>query len=182
MRFMLALVVAPALAACTAAGPRLPANVGEDDPNHAVPAANTPVGTRAPESEIAISLHDELLDRCRSAALASPHFDFNSADVLARNNEALRAIAACLVNGPMLGARVTLVGHADASGDQQHDAMLARARAESVLAFLVARGVPQVTIRIRATIDAPPLAPEPAFADDSVRGWASRRVDIFVER
>jgi outer membrane protein OmpA-like peptidoglycan-associated protein len=169
------------LCACAAKGPPITAPIGIDDPNRPVSAPNPKLETK-PESEIAIEVRAEEIERCQSAALTSPHFDFNSAAVRPEDNPALRALAECVVSGPLRGAYLTLVGHADATGDERYDAMLARARAEEVSRFLMARGVAESALRIRATVDAPTPTNEPAFPGDDMRGWAKRRVDIVVKR
>lgn len=171
------------LGACVAKGPRITAPVGLDDPNRPVAAPNPPVALpEEVEHRIAIELRNEATERCDNAALASPHFDFNSASVRPEDNAAIRALADCVINGPLQGATLTLVGHADAAGDERYDEMLARARAEQVFRFLTAYGVPQAQMRIRATVDAPPPANEPAFPGDDVLGRRGRRVDIVVRR
>ena len=68
-------------------------------------------------------------------------FGFDSAVLTARAMQDLDGVAAALNDPQLLVARLTLEGHTDATGSEEYNLRLSQRRAESVVAYLVARGV-----------------------------------------
>ena len=68
-------------------------------------------------------------------------FGFDSAELTARAMQDLDGVAAALNAPQLLAARLTLEGHTDATGSEEYNLRLSQRRAESVVAYLVARGV-----------------------------------------
>ena len=68
-------------------------------------------------------------------------FGFDSAELTARAMQDLDGVAAALNDPQLAAARVTLEGHTDATGSEEYNLRLSQRRAESVVAYLVRRGV-----------------------------------------
>ena len=68
-------------------------------------------------------------------------FGFESAELTARAMQDLDGVGAALNDPQLLAARLTLEGHTDATGSEEYNLRLSQRRAESVVAYLVARGV-----------------------------------------
>ena len=68
-------------------------------------------------------------------------FAFDSAELTMRAMRDLDGVAAALNDPQLLAARVTLEGHTDATGSDRYNLRLSQRRAESVVSYLVRRGV-----------------------------------------
>lgn len=105
---------------------------------------------------------------------ATPHFDFDSAQLPEGDREVLAAFAKCLA-GPLKGKRVLLTGRTDARGEDEYNMSLGGTRSDSVKRYLIDLGVGDANIKSssRGEIDATGTDEE-SYAKD-------RRVDIDVE-
>ena len=74
-------------------------------------------------------------------------FGFDSAELTTRAMQDLDGVAAALNDPQLLAARLTLEGHTDATGSEEYNQRLSQRRAESVVAYLVARGVAGARLR-----------------------------------
>jgi outer membrane protein OmpA-like peptidoglycan-associated protein len=72
--------------------------------------------------------------------LEKVQFETNSAKILPKSNEILDAVAATLKGHPEFTV-MEVAGHADERSDDQHNLMLTKARAQSVMEALLKRGV-----------------------------------------
>ena len=68
-------------------------------------------------------------------------FAFDSAELTMRAMQDLDGVAAALNDPQLVTARVTLEGHTDATGSEEYNLRLSQRRAESVVSYLVRRGV-----------------------------------------
>ena len=121
-----------------------------------------------------LHLSETIAQACKLAKPdATPHFDFDSANLPDGDRELLSAFARCL-EGPLKGKTVLLVGRADARGESEYNMGLGEARSNVVKRYLVDLGVsaPRVTASSRGEIDATGTD-ESSMAND-------RRVDIDV--
>jgi len=66
-------------------------------------------------------------------------FETDSAEIKPESTATLNEVAQSLVDHP--GARIQIGGYTDSTGSQAHNLSLSQRRAESVKAYLVARGV-----------------------------------------
>lgn len=119
------------------------------------------------------------LEQCQPAAQAMAaefvvYFPHDSAALTTSAAEEV-ARAADAVQG-MAGAAVTVVGHADTSGDAAYNERLAAARTASVTDALVARGVPAGAIRAAAAGERNPAV----ATGDGVKAVENRRVTIMI--
>ncbi|MCB9539022.1 MAG: OmpA family protein [Myxococcales bacterium] len=83
----------------------------------------------------------EVWKACQDAGLSAPTFRFDSAKLTKEAKSELKSLAQCLKTGDMANAALVVVGHADPQGAAPYNEQLARQRAESVRAHLVARGI-----------------------------------------
>ena len=116
-------------------------------------------------------------DLSRDCGLVRAHFRFDSAEPLPQDELALRDISACLNRPEMEGARLEIVGRADARGGDAYNVELGRKRAESVKNLLLLAGVGEdrITTTSRGKSE--------AVGDD--KGLYSygydRRVDVVID-
>ena len=104
-----------------------------------------------------------------------PHFEFNSSRVDSTAKRALRALAACLSDGPLRTETIKLVGRADPRGDVQYNFALGYQRAYSVMEALHGFGASLGCMT-------PTSAGEDGATGDDEDSWADdRRVDILLD-
>jgi outer membrane protein OmpA-like peptidoglycan-associated protein len=111
-----------------------------------------------------------------SADDAAVHFASGSAELSSNAVAALERRLATIGRTGATGtaARIVLVGHTDDVGEEPDNVELARRRAGSVRAWLVAHGVDAATISVEAAGESDPVAP-----NSTARGRAlNRRVDV----
>jgi len=75
----------------------------------------------------------------KTLVLEGVNFETNRADLTADSVQALERVAASLKDWPEV--RVEIGGHTDSSGDSGHNLDLSRRRAETVMAYLVAKDI-----------------------------------------
>lgn len=80
----------------------------------------------------------------RTFAFERLNFDTASSEIRPADRDEVTAIATALKQAP--GARVRVVGYADARGSSEANAALGKARADSVKSALVASGIPAVRV------------------------------------
>ena len=98
------------------------------------PSSAPDAADRAVADEVERSILDTGLFRA-----ASVHFETARAGLLPVSEQTLRAVGSVLVRHP--GLQIEVGGHTDAVGSEADNERLSQARAESVVAFLVAAGV-----------------------------------------
>jgi peptidoglycan-associated lipoprotein len=123
-----------------------------------------------------IFLSDRLRKACGITTVDTtndtPKFAFDQSAILPEDRDVLARVAQCLTTGPLKGSSVRLVGRADPRGTQEYNMALGERRADSVLKYLTALGVPstQLAETSRGALDATGSDPNAWRAD--------RRVDI----
>jgi peptidoglycan-associated lipoprotein len=106
----------------------------------------------------------------------SIYFDYNSADIKADYDPALRAHARYLAEHP--AARVRIEGNADERGSAEYNRRLGLKRAESVRSTLVGHGAPEKQISIKTLGEA-----HPKLKGHDEESWSeNRRSDVVYER
>ncbi len=158
----------------TATPPKSPATLthAELPPSNANPNA-LPPGVDASVTTNGLHVSDAIARACalpRSDAKTS--FDFDSATIGDDDKTVLAAVAKCLTEGALRGKNVSLVGRADARGEDEYNMSLGGTRSESVRKYLHDLGVQaeRLGATSRGEID--------AMGKDE-DGWArDRRVDI----
>lgn len=94
--------------------------------------------TRSPTAG-SIQIDDRILKACGDIPTA--RFAFDSASIDGEAANVLAALARCFVTGPLAGAHLRLVGHADPRGGVSYNIALGQQRAGSVAGYLQQRGV-----------------------------------------
>jgi len=144
-----------------------------DEPNEGGGAVSS--GEDASIETPALHVSDAIARACR---LERPHtqagFDFDSSVLAEADRVMLASVARCLAEGPLRGKGLTLVGRADARGENEYNMSLGEVRADSVRKYLHDLGVQmdRVSATSRGEIDATGRD-EAGYAED-------RRVDIDV--
>jgi peptidoglycan-associated lipoprotein len=165
------LILVGAAPACAKDKP--PANPSNGEPPAAI--ASTPSnGTEANVAD-GVVLAKEVKDACRIPnSAASPRFEYDSAILLPEGRPVLDTLARCLLEGPLKGRALTLVGRADPRGEQEYNMALGGNRAQSVASYLRTLGVDskQVHVTSRGELDA---------VGTTEATWAfDRRVDVTL--
>jgi len=106
----------------------------------------------------------------------SVYFDYNSTDLKADFDPALRAHARYLAQNPK--ARVRIEGNADERGSAEFNNRLGLKRAETVRNTLVGHGAPEKQVRIRTLGES-----QPKLKGHDEESWAeNRRADVVYEK
>jgi peptidoglycan-associated lipoprotein len=146
----------------TAAAPASPAASAQ-----AVPATK-PVSTN-------VAVDQDLAAQCKLTFANvdhAPKFGYDAAELTASDRDVLQKVAECVLNGPLKGRTVSLVGRADPRGTSEYNLGLGTQRAESVRTYLQRLGVPatQLTPTTRGDLD--------ARGKDEASWQKDRRVDL----
>jgi peptidoglycan-associated lipoprotein len=138
-------------------------------------AAQTPA--RADAS--AIRLSAAVRKQCGIKDLASvseaPKFYYDQSELMVDDRNLLARIAECVTTGALKGHSVTLVGHADSRGTDEHNMALGAQRADAVFQYLAHLGVAQTQMKAtsRGALD--------ATGQDLQGQINDRRVDIDLQ-
>jgi outer membrane protein OmpA-like peptidoglycan-associated protein len=77
-----------------------------------------------------------------------PFFAFDSSKTTAKDMPTMWTLVTCMIDGPLKGKSIRLVGHADPRGTDAHNDELGLKRAEKVKTFLVHNGIEQERIEV----------------------------------
>jgi outer membrane protein OmpA-like peptidoglycan-associated protein len=138
------------------------------------PAPPPPETTRIAPS---ITVTRDIMDECKLTVQAidnAPKFEFDQAELLPGDFDALKEIAECFSTGSMKGLPMVLVGRADPRGTVSYNETLGMKRASNVTTFLQSQGVYQSQMQptSRGKLD--------ATGYDEATWAVDRRVDILV--
>lgn len=167
----LAVVIALAggtVAACHQPEPTSP-NVGLT--KAVVPPTMPDLGRGASRTETdthySVFIGDALVRSCSGPA---PFFSFDSADTK-KDQPTMQMLANCMIDGPLKGKTIKLIGHTDPRGTAGYNDALGLERAERVQHYLVGHGVDAARVQV-ATVGADEARDTPA-------DWPKdRRVEI----
>ncbi|MBI5242015.1 MAG: OmpA family protein [Elusimicrobia bacterium] len=132
-------------------------------PPELAPLAGQPLALHEEGDRIAVRLPDLL-------------FAVGRADLSARAPAALEAVARFLRAHP--SRPVSILGHTDDTGAPEHNLSLSEQRANTVYAFLIARGISPQRLRYRGLGSSRPLAENRTAAGRS----QNRRVEIWLSK
>lgn len=132
------------------------------------------VGQKGINRTVFVGLSESVARACGPSAIDSPRFAFDSAKLSGHYHRELRALAACLIDGPLKGRNVHLVGDTDPRGDFDENAVLGDLRAETIRDFLTTHGVPRDRVLIT------PRGKMGAIGREKASWSAERRVDILL--
>jgi peptidoglycan-associated lipoprotein len=134
--------------------------------------AKGPKGDTSSPTAGSIRIDDRILKACGDIPQA--HFAFDSASISGDAAAVLAALARCFVSGPLAGAGLRLVGHADPRGGISYNIALGQQRAGSVATFLQQRGIDEGRMGTlsRGAFDATGI---------DEQGWAlDRKVEVVL--
>ena len=121
-----------------------------------------------------VSFSEKVAQACGPSASEAPRFAFDSAKLSSDHNRELRALAACLTSGALMGRNVHIVGNTDPRGGFEENAVLGELRAETVRDFLTTHGVPRERILVTSR-------GEMNAVGRTETSWShDRRVDILL--
>ena len=116
------------------------------------------------------------LDEIGLRTQRSVYFDFNTADLKADYDPALKAHARYLASNPK--ARVRIEGNADERGSAGYNNKLAQKRAENVRAGMIGHGAPVKQVLMKSLGES-----KPKLTGHNEESWAeNRRADVVYER
>jgi OOP family OmpA-OmpF porin len=110
----------------------------------------------------------------RPTLLVPIRFEFGSADLTPESREWLEKLSSALGSPDLGHSRFLIEGHTDSVGSDEFNRSLSARRAESVKAFVAARGIPPERLRAEGRGESEPAA---ANADEAGRA-ENRRVEI----
>jgi outer membrane protein OmpA-like peptidoglycan-associated protein len=161
--------------ACATAQPPMQAAAGPRLPN---PGPSQEFHVKFPEEKNAVARYIHLTlgeDLAADCGLSQTHFEFDSAEPLAEDQLALRALAQCLGRPDYAGVELSLVGRADRRGAPDYNQNLALRRASRVKELLIDAGMAADRIRTDSRGD------RDAVGDDTLYSYGyDRRVDALV--
>jgi len=141
---------------------------GTSDATPAAPSAD------AHARETTVQISKGLRDRCSlpETAQESPAFEFDQSTLHAHGRNVLDDVAVCMLEGPLKGEVITIVGRSDPRGTAEYNEGLAATRAAAAQNYLAQKGVPKERMKLMARGEAGAQGnDEQSFAQD-------RRVDI----
>lgn len=129
------------------------------------------LGRSPPRVETNLLYNLWLTDSVRSVCAGpSPFFEFNSADG-AGSQPTMQTLVNCMIDGPLKGKAIQLVGHTDPRGTADYNEKLGLERAERVKRYLVSNGVDAGRVQTSSVGE--------AEASSSPADWPKdRRVEI----
>ena len=135
-------------------------------------AAASPADARDRETTVQIS--KPLRDRCNLPATAqeAPAFEYDQATLHARGRNVLDDVATCMLQGPLKGEVITIVGRSDPRGSESYNESLAASRAAAAQNYLAQQGVPKDRMKLMARGEAG------AQGSDEETWALDRRVDL----
>lgn len=147
-----------------------PGLLGKPVPAELAPAPVAAVVAPAPAAETPIRMDQDGLRTQRSV-----YFDYNSANLKADYDPALRAHARYLAANPQ--ARVRIEGNADERGSAGYNLRLGERRAATVRETLIAHGAPGAQVKIKSLGES-----QPKLKGRDEESWAeNRRADVVYE-
>ncbi len=96
-------------------------------------------------------------------------FDLDSAKLKESNRPLLDSLVEAMKNERLVHVRFKLEGHTDAQGSEAYNLQLSQSRAESVLAYLSAKGVDQLKLSTEGKGFSDLLFPDKPFAAENRR-------------
>ena len=139
----LALAVGPFAAftlGCHTTEPTSPPSRGLDKPVH--PPKAPDLGHSASRNETDVHYRMFIEEGVRSMCSGpSPTFTFDSTKATGQNDPTMQNLATCMIEGPLKGKTIRLVGHTDPRGAAEYNDKLGLERAERVKRYLVTQGI-----------------------------------------
>lgn len=107
----------------------------------------------------------------RSCSGPAPFFSFDSSDAAAKDQPTMQMLSNCMIDGPLKGKSIQLIGHTDPRGSANYNDKLGLERAERVRRYLVTHGVSPTRVAVETVGE--------DEARDTPKDWPKdRRVEI----
>ena len=107
----------------------------------------------------------------RSCSGPAPFFDFDSSDANAKDQPTMQMLSNCMLDGPLKGKTIKLIGHTDPRGSASYNDKLGLERAGRVKRYLVTHGVTENRVQVDTVGE--------DEARDTPKDWPKdRRVEI----
>lgn len=132
--------------------------------------ANTPAGTRVDEVGCEVLFEAE----GQALVLEGVTFETNSDALAGDSRSVLDRVAESLLGHPEI--RVQVQGHSDNTGNRNYNIQLSQRRAESVVTYLVSRGVPA------SQLEAVGVGPDEPIADNGTSEGRAQNRRVELER
>lgn len=158
-----------AVSACSTNTPRTPsAPLQAAEPAEASNTASTE------ERGLTVQVSKAFRQRCSlpEEADSAPRFEFDRATLRTKGRNVLDDVARCLIEGPLKGEVITIIGRADARGSDEHNQELGASRATAARNYLAQRGVPADRMRLLSRGE------EGARGNNEASFSLDRRVDL----
>ena len=112
--------------------------------------------------------------------LKGVHFEFNKTRIMIDSGVILDRVAQSLLNEP--GARIEIAGHTDSIGSDAYNMKLSQGRAQSVVDYLVSKGVPRGSLVAKGYGESQPVKPNtnPDGSDNELNREYNRRTELRV--
>jgi peptidoglycan-associated lipoprotein len=92
-----------------------------------------------------IFVGDALAHTCSGPA---PFFEFDSSDAKGKDQPTMQMLANCMIEGPLKGKTIKLIGHTDPRGSANYNDKLGLERAARVKRYLVTHGVAENRVQV----------------------------------
>lgn len=160
--------VALSSAACRTKEPASP-TVGLEEPVDPPQAPDLGRGANRVSTDVLnMYMADAVFEVCKGP---SPFFEFDSAKVGPTDKPTMQVLANCMIDGPLAGKKIQLIGRTDPRGSEEYNEELGLERAERVKKYLVDRGIDANRVET-TSLGKQDASPAP-------KDWASdRRVEI----
>ena len=156
---VVALLAMPAFGGCATEEPKSP-DRGLTEPFHppSPPDLGRGPGTVEVDGLFSMYVTDPVRTVCSGP---DPFFAFDSSKTTTNDMPTMKTLVACMIDGPLRGRTIKLIGHADPRGTDAHNDVLGLKRAEKVKTFLVHNGIEQERIEVESMgADGAALAPK----------------------
>ena len=156
---------------CHSEEPRSP-DVGLTKPVN--PPQPPDLGRGASRSDTEVSYRIELGESVSVCAGPVPYYDTAHAKAKAQSEATMQNLAACMLDGPLKGKSIILVGHTDPRGTEQYNDKLGQKRADDIRDYLVHQGISSDRIKSETA------GKEDSSADPN-RWKTDRHVEIILD-
>lgn len=138
-------------------------------------AAPSPAAADKSAMNLSAALREQCGIKDVASAKDAPKFYFDQSELMVDDRNVLAKVADCVTTGALKGRSITLVGHADSRGTEEHNMALGAQRANEVFQYLAHLGVAQSQMKStsRGALD--------ATGQDLAGQINDRRVDIDLQ-
>lgn len=104
----------------------------------------------------------------------APYFTVDATKAKSGSEPTMQNLASCMLDGPLKGKSIILVGHTDPRGTEEYNAKLGQKRADDVRRYLVDQGIDPARVSTQT-------AGEATASGDPERWSTDRRVEVQLK-